>query len=250
VDRNATVRIWKACRVVAVLAGVSMAFAGPAVAAHADTVPGATGGITVLPARGDRYASASGTHLELGLLRPGSVVRGSVRVVNSSAVAMSVDVYAADGIPASNGGTGFTARTEPTHRVGAWITVARSRVKIPAHTTAAVAFTVMPTGSGTGGDEVGAIVAEPVTDGSAPGLRTVTRFAMGVYLRLPAAARPVVVPGRTAPSQTAAAPSPSAPSSSSSSSSRWPWLLLALLLALIVGALRERVRYTSRRTST
>jgi hypothetical protein len=228
-------------RVAAVAAGLTLAWSGSALAS-----PGTGGGVAVLPAVGDRHASRTGTHLELGLLRPGAVLHGSVRVVNSSAAPVTVDLYGADGVPAVNGGVGFTARTEAPHRVGSWIRLAASRVVVPAGATRQVAYTLTAGAPASGADEVGAIVAEPLVAESA-GLRSVTRFAMGVYLRLPGRAAPSSVSSPV--SSPGARPPVAVPPGvhvvtpmTSRVASRWPWILLALLLVLIVGSLDRRAR--------
>jgi hypothetical protein len=149
-------------------------------------------GVSVTPVPHDTYASTSGTHLELGDVTPGSRVRDRVRILNIGPDPLPVDLYAADAIPAVNGGFGFTARTEATNDVGSWIHLAARHLNLPGHSTTTVSFTLLaPTGA-PGGEHVGAIVAEPTSASGSSGVQTKTRFAMAVYLRLPGA--PAVQP--------------------------------------------------------
>src|SRR5436309_2466753 len=80
-------------------------------------------GVSVTPVPGDRFASKSGTHLELGLVSTGRPLDDRVRILNVGSDAQTIDVYPADAIPALNGGFGFTAEGQPTHDVGSWITM-------------------------------------------------------------------------------------------------------------------------------
>lgn len=187
---------WQRLKRLAALLGVTVAVATtPALAASTPTpapaAPGQTG-VSVTPVPHDKYASASGTHLEMGDLPLGAVVRDKVRVLNIGPDRLPIDLYGADAIPAVNGGFGFSAESETTKDVGSWIHLAARHLDLPGHSTTTVSFTIaIPQTVSGGGEHVGAIVAEPsVTSGS--GVQTKTRFAMAVYLRLPGA--PAVQP--------------------------------------------------------
>jgi hypothetical protein len=162
------------------LLAVATSVAAPVARAADDQQPR----ISVTPVPGDPFASKSGTHLELGLVNPGVALVDRVRVLNVGAGAATIDIYAADAVPALNGGFGFSAEGQPTHEVGAWIHLAATRLQLPGHSSTVVPFRlVVPAGTG-GGEHVGGIVAEPVTGGNS-GVQTKTRFAMGVYLSVP-----------------------------------------------------------------
>ena len=142
-------------------------------------------GVSVTPVPGDRFASKSGTHLELGVVEQGAPLDDRVRILNVGSDPVTIDVYAADAIPAFNGGFGFTAENQPTHDVGAWIHMAANRLQLPGHSSTVVPFRlVVPSGAG-GGEHVGGIVAEPASAGNSGGVQTKTRFAMAVYLTVP-----------------------------------------------------------------
>jgi hypothetical protein len=167
--------------VVAILLSAMLLGAGPASWAANDQ----QSGVSVTPVPGDRFASKSGTHLELGVVNPSRPFDDRVRILNVGSDEATIDVYPADAVPALNGGFGFTAEGQPTRDVGAWIHVAAKRLVLPAHSSTVVPFRlVVPAGAG-GGEHVGGIVAEPVTPGSSGGVQTKTRFAMAVYLTVP-----------------------------------------------------------------
>jgi hypothetical protein len=154
-------------------------------------------GVSVTPVPGDRFASKSGTHLELGLVNPGVPFADRVRILNVGSDRATIDVYPADAVPALNGGFGFSAKGQPTHEVGAWIHLAATRLQLPGHSSTVVPFRlVVPTGTG-GGEHVGGIVAEPVTAGNSGGVQTKTRFAMAVYLTAPGAPTTSPAPGQS-----------------------------------------------------
>ena len=156
--------------------------------------PAAAGqrGVSVTPVANDKYASASGTHLEMGSLTPGTVIHDRVRILNIGPDRLPVDLYGADAIPALNGGFGFSAENEPTKDVGAWIHLAARHLDLPGNSTTTVSFTIEVPKGVPGGEHVGAIVAEPTSASGKSGVQTKTRFAMAVYMRLPGA--PAVQP--------------------------------------------------------
>jgi len=145
----------------------------------------------VTPLRHDQYASESGTHLEMGDVTPGTPIHDKVRVLNLGASPLPIDLYAADAIPALNGGFGFSAESDRARDVGAWITLAARHLDLAGHSVTTVSFTLLAPKGVAGGEHVGAIVAEPTTT-SGGGVQTKTRFAMAVYMRLPGA--PAVQP--------------------------------------------------------
>lgn len=162
-------------------------------------------GISVTPVPGDKYASTSGTHLELGQVNPGVPLDDRVRILNVGSDPATVDVYPADAIPAFNGGFGFTAEGQPTHDVGSWIRLGANRLQLPGHTSTVVSFRLVVPDGAKRGEHVGGIVAEPVTTGSSGGVETKTRFAMAVYLTVPGTPSSTPSPGQS-PGSTPAPP--------------------------------------------
>ena len=148
-------------------------------------------GVSVTPVPHDHFASGSGTHLEMGNVTPGVAIHDKVRVLNLGSKALPIDLYAADAIPALNGGFGFSAESEHSRDVGAWITLAARHLDLAGRSVTTVSFTLLVPKGVPGGEHVGAIVAEPTT-ASGGGVQTRTRFAMAVYMRLPG--QPAVQP--------------------------------------------------------
>ena len=170
-----------------------------AAAVPAGAADGQQSGVSVTPVPGDRFASKSGTHLELGLVQAGAPLDDRVRILNIGSDPATIDVYPADAIPALNGGFGFTAEGQPTHDVGSWIHLAANHLQLPGNSSTVVPFRlVVPSGAG-GGEHVGGIVAEPVTANSGGGVQTKTRFAMAVYLTVPGTPTSSPVPGGPSP---------------------------------------------------
>lgn len=175
---------------------VALGLAAACLAVLAPTASADQTGVSVTPVPGDRFASKSGTHLELGVVQPEAPLDDRVRILNVGSDPVTIDVYPADAIPAFNGGFGFTAEGQPTHDVGSWIRMAANRLQLPGHSSTVVPFRlVVPAGAG-GGEHVGGIVAEPVTS-SGGGVQTKTRFAMGVYLTVPGTPTSSPVPGQS-----------------------------------------------------
>jgi hypothetical protein len=178
-----------------VITAAAPAWAAPASAATSPSpspTPFVQTGVSVTPVPHDHFASSSGTHLEMGGVTPGTPIRDKVRILNIGPDSLAVDLYAADAIPAVNGGFGFSNLGEPTKDVGSWIHLAAKHLDLPGHSTTTVSFTLLAPNGAPGGEHVGAIVADPTTASDSGGVSTKTRFAMAVYLRLPGA--PAVQP--------------------------------------------------------
>lgn len=171
----------------ALLAVLALLLALPAAAAAQQPAPGA---VSVVPAAGSPYAD--GARLVARGLRPGSVITDSVVVVNAADTPVRVAVYAADGQPAAGGGFGFTERGASNVEVGAWTSLSRDEVELPARGTAVVDLELVVGAGAFDGVNVGAIVAEPLDQEQTGQLPSRTRYAMPVTV--------VVVDGRPRPS--------------------------------------------------
>lgn len=179
--------------------GVALATALLVASVPAGAASNQQSGVSVTPVPGDRFASKSGTHLELGPVQVGVPLDDRVRILNVGPDPETIDVYPADAVPALNGGFGFTAEGQPTHDVGSWIRLAANHLQLPGNSSTFVPFRlVVPSGAG-GGEHVGGIVAEPVTSSSGGGVQTKTRFAMAVYLTVPGTPTSSPVPGGPSP---------------------------------------------------
>ncbi len=173
---------------------------GAAPAASAQGVQTPTGvGIFPLPGR---YASPSGTFVELGTLVVGKAVTGELVLRNQGDAPERVLLYASDALPAKGGGFGFSDRAATDTQVGSWLTLDRSDVTVPPRGSVRAGYKVVVPSGVAGGEYVGGVVAEAAPDASpAPGVQTVTRAAMAVYLTVPGG-RPGATPGRGRPDGT------------------------------------------------
>lgn len=155
-------------------------------------------GVGVAPPPGARYASASGTFLELGQVRPGTPVTGAVLLQNPGSAARRVFLYASDALPSRGGGFGFSDRTAADSQVGSWLVLDRAVVTVPARGQVSAAFRLVVPAGAEGGEYVGGVVAEPADTPTGSGLQTATRAAMAVYLTV-TGGRPGATPGRGRP---------------------------------------------------
>lgn len=128
----------------------------------------------------------------------GGVLRDAVTVFNETAVPQHFRLYGADGYNTSDGGgLGLRAETDEQSSVGAWITMSRTDLTVPAKTTVTVPFTMhVPVGTGPG-DHVGAVVAlnTAITPGSGSGLTIGVQRAVAarVYARVQGPVNPGLV---------------------------------------------------------
>jgi hypothetical protein len=93
---------------------------------------------------------------------PGGVVQGQVRIVNVSAMAGQVALYAVDATTGQTSGAVYLSRSAPRRDVGAWIRVSTPRLTLGAHQSAIVPFSVQIPGSTRGGQHLGGVVAAPL----------------------------------------------------------------------------------------
>lgn len=160
--------------------------------------PAAPGGVGLVPAPGSRFASTSGTFLELGEVVRDREVTGEVLLRNAGREPRQVRLYASDALPAQGGGFGFSDRDAADTQVGRWLSLRPETVTVPPTGEARATFRVRVPAGTEGGEYVGGVVAEPVAEAGGSGVLTATRVAMAVYLTLPGGARGAT-PGRGAP---------------------------------------------------
>lgn len=171
------------------LAFVALAALAAGTGAHAASAPPDPGrGINVSPDPASARKSKAGTIAELGTVQPGTPLRDGVLVRSSLDQPTDVLLYAADAQPAVGGGFGFSARTDPQNQVGKWLRLQQDRVTVRPDGRVVVPYTLTVPPGTPGGEYVGAVVAEPVQEGSGAGVQARTRFAMAVYLRVPGGA--------------------------------------------------------------
>ncbi|GAC1441302.1 MAG: hypothetical protein NVSMB55_08660 [Mycobacteriales bacterium] len=142
-------------------------------------------GVSVIPAPGSPHRSKSGSFLELGTVDFGRPVTDAVVLRSTFDHAQDVYLYAADAQPAVGGGFGFGARADKPAEVGSWLRLSVTSVRLPAGGQLRVPLAVTVPPGVSGGEYVGAVIAEPLQQGPATAFQTRFRFAMAVYLRVP-----------------------------------------------------------------
>jgi hypothetical protein len=122
---------------------------------------------------------------------PGAVLHGAVLVRDVSAHPITVIVQAADIRNASNGDADYI--TNPVSQTGRWIALASTRVRLEAHSSRRIAFTVRVPAGGVGGSHYGGIVAINAADLAAPAVRKTTNKRMFSFFRVNRQALPVTI---------------------------------------------------------
>ncbi|HEY1443478.1 MAG TPA: DUF916 domain-containing protein [Acidimicrobiales bacterium] len=93
-------------------------------------------------------------------LTPGKAYADSVTVANYTAAPLDFHIYASDAINTPGGGLSLRPRTAVQLDIGGWIHLPYSTLRVPAHVSSEVPFTINPPQQATPGDHVGGIVAE------------------------------------------------------------------------------------------
>jgi Bacterial protein of unknown function (DUF916) len=117
----------------------------------------------------------------------GSRLKSYVGVTNYSAFPVTFTIYAADGVNTPNGGFDVLQAGKKSVGVGAWTTLAKSQVTVPAGLEENVPFVVKVPANATPGDHFGGIVAQVSTSSaSSSGSKFVLDRRVGtrIYLRV------------------------------------------------------------------
>lgn len=169
---------------------VLLVLVAPAVPAAAQSPN--PGGVSIVPSTASTHAQ--GPLLVFRNLRPGATATDSAVVINSSNETLRVAVYPADGMPAAGGGFGYTERGGSNTMVGAWLRLSVSELRLPPGGRAAVSIDLVVGRDAFDGDNVGAVVVEPLDQPLVGQLPSRTRYAMPVTVD--------VVGGRPRPAET------------------------------------------------
>ena len=173
---------------------VAVLTAGPG-SAQQPTQPG---GVSVVPAEGSPYRDPTGQFIELGTVRPGTVLSDELLVRTSSSVPQDVLLYPVDAAPALGGGLGYSEREQTPTQVGSWVTLSQRQLTLQAQGTATVTFTLRVPRDVAPGTYVGGVAAEPAEQAQEQAVGTRTRYAMPIRLVV-AGGSPGVTPGRGRP---------------------------------------------------
>ena len=131
-------------------------------------------------------------------LEPGRDTTDFVVVSNNGQAAVTLSLYAADGITSINGSTAFGGRDEVRSNVRSWLSVDASGLEVPAGVSLRVPFAVRVPADALPGDHVsGWVVEAPPKPGAAGGLAaSVTeRAGVAVVVRVPGPAEHQLVLG-------------------------------------------------------
>lgn len=174
---------------------IAGAFAIGILAALASPALAQPGRFSIQPAG---TADARGASYFSYALQPGAAVSDLAVVVNEGADPITLTVYPADGVTATNGGTAFSANGQHRDGTHAWIAVDVAKLNIPAGSRVAVPFTLRVPAAATPGDHFAGLVVEaPPAAGSAGGIAAavVQRAGVAVVVRVPGAAAEKLVFG-------------------------------------------------------
>ncbi len=131
-------------------------------------------------------------------LAPGATVSDAAIVSNDGTEPITLLVYPADGVTATNGGTAFGANGQHRDGTHAWVGLNVARLSIPAGGKSVVAFTIHVPTDAMPGDHIAGIVAEapPVAStNTAIAAAVVQRAGVAVVIRTPGTAAEKLVVG-------------------------------------------------------
>lgn len=160
--------------------------------------PAVSGGVSVVPSASSPYVSETQQFLDLGDVRPGTLLADTAVVRNTTTARVDVLLYAVDAAPALGGGFGYGERGQTPTGIGSWLDLAQERVALDAGGGSALPFELKVPADAAPGTYVGGIVAEIAGQVQTGPFGSTTRFAMPVRLVVPGGA-PGLTPGRGRP---------------------------------------------------
>ena len=128
-------------------------------------------------------------------LAPGAVLSDAALVMNSGDVPVTLELYAADGITAVNGGTAFARVGQEPTGVNRWLSLSVAEIALEPGEEIAVPFTItVPSDASPGHHVAGIVVAAPPIGEASPGGENDGQFAVMVVQQV-AVAVVIDVPG-------------------------------------------------------
>lgn len=113
--------------------------------------------------------------------KPGDLISDAIIAKGAPGASLSLQLYAADGITASGGGTAFTAKGTVRSGDSSWLTLSTTDLALSGDAEVRIPFTVKVPADAKPGDHVAGIVAEaPPKSGSAGGVQTSIVERVGV----------------------------------------------------------------------
>lgn len=168
-------------------AGSAPSTTAPSTTAPSTTTPthpdGITWGVQPATAKGPTGKPA----FVYNNVTPGTTIHGYVGVTNYSKVPATFAIYPADAVNTTTGGFSVVTQGQRSVGVGAWTTLARSSVAIPAGIEDNIPFTIQVPTNATPGDHYGGIIAQYTSTGANRKSRQVRlrqRVGVRIYLRV------------------------------------------------------------------
>lgn len=128
-------------------------------------------------------------------LAPGSVLTDEALVMNSGDVPVTLNLFAADGITAINGGTAFAQQGQEINGVARWLSLSVTEIRLEPGEDRVVPFTInVPSDASPGHHVAGLVVEAPPSGGASPTGEDEAQFTASV-VRQAGLAVVIVVPG-------------------------------------------------------
>ena len=145
------------------------------------------GGFGARPAHFDSSNPATRAYFIRTVPRGGTFT-DQVIVSNTGSKALTLRVYATDGLTGSTSGVVYGNRQDHLKGAGLWVTPAAPQVTVPANSQSTVAFTVHVPKNAAFGQHLAGLAVEDIHSGKSPGRFSVTevlRTVVGIQLNVP-----------------------------------------------------------------
>jgi hypothetical protein len=114
----------------------------------------------------------------------GSLITDAIEIFNFTSEPMVFDIYSADMVPTSNGGSTAASRTVDVTGTGLWIIPSADTVEVAPHDSVRVDFDIgVPAGTPPG-DEEGALLVEPQTAPTGGSIESRTRIGVRIQIKV------------------------------------------------------------------
>ncbi|MEA2315097.1 MAG: hypothetical protein QOI03_1789 [Solirubrobacteraceae bacterium] len=180
----------KHVRVAAAVAALAVTLA----AAGLQDAAADSGGFGLRPAHFDPANPATRAYF-IRTVAPGASFSDQVVASNSSGAALTLRVYAVDGLTGKTSGAVYGNRADRKFRAGTWVRPGVSRITLAPHGQGVVAFTVRVPARGLPGDHLAGIAFETTrrpSSGAHFAVVEVVRDVVGVLVEVPGPARPQI----------------------------------------------------------
>ncbi|WP_310795981.1 WxL protein peptidoglycan domain-containing protein [Herbiconiux daphne] len=115
---------------------------------------------------------------------PGGQVTDGLIISNHDDAPLDLDVYAADGFTTTSGQLDVVTRDTASTEVGAWVTLGKGHVQVPAGESVEVPFTLTVPENATPGDYAGGVLTSLAQPGQEEGITVDRRLGIRIHLRV------------------------------------------------------------------